>query len=631
MQYPYQNLSLTDIEGEEWRDIPDYGGYLLVSNYGRIWSLPRPIQAKNGYFFYTRELIRKQSLLRRFNPFIKDYRTHLYCHLRYENMECNVSVNRLVYSVFVSPINFIDDKLLIIHKDGDNCNNRWDNLEAMDHTQLYAHDLKLKHKPKTFKRLEGGINHRRQPIIKYFLDGKIADEYDSVEIAAKSNSVHRTNVSNCAKRKIKHLGGYVYRYKGQSYNGEFRNIDIIVTKPVVQFQQNGELLNTYNSITEAASITKIDANSISKSASKKTKLAGGFVWRFKGEGYSGEYVNALNKAKLIHQYQLDGKLVATFESVNKASKITGFSTATLLDCAKKVTKVSHGFVWRFEGDQYNGEFNDYLTAKPVTQYSIDGRKLQSFGSLNQAELKTNVKASNIRNCLYGNSQTAGGFKWKYAGQEEIKQIADIETSFNSKKDNIKGREVNQFSIDGKFLKHYNRVSDAAQATRLSATNILRVIDKNGFSAGGYIWRTKSVLEKEEMGKPLAKNKSNIVTQYTREGVKVQVYSSTLKAQEVTGIFATTIASAARGQLKSAGGYVWQYGDGPDIISIKHLAIIKPRARPVKKYTLDGKFISEYPTLAAAAESEEISPSVITSVLNKRTKSAAGFRWSSNSK
>ena len=32
----YKNLSLENIEGEIWKDIPDYEGYYQASNLGRI-------------------------------------------------------------------------------------------------------------------------------------------------------------------------------------------------------------------------------------------------------------------------------------------------------------------------------------------------------------------------------------------------------------------------------------------------------------------------------------------------------------------------------------------------------------------------------------------------------------------
>jgi hypothetical protein len=33
--YPYQNISLENLEGEVWEDVPGLDGYFLISNFGR--------------------------------------------------------------------------------------------------------------------------------------------------------------------------------------------------------------------------------------------------------------------------------------------------------------------------------------------------------------------------------------------------------------------------------------------------------------------------------------------------------------------------------------------------------------------------------------------------------------------
>jgi len=45
---PYQNLSLEDMPGEEWRDIPGWESYYQISNLGRAKSVERFIVDKNG-------------------------------------------------------------------------------------------------------------------------------------------------------------------------------------------------------------------------------------------------------------------------------------------------------------------------------------------------------------------------------------------------------------------------------------------------------------------------------------------------------------------------------------------------------------------------------------------------------
>lgn len=58
---PYQNLSLEDMPGEVWKDIPDWEGYYQVSNFARAKSVARINIHKDGSVHFIKERIRKQS------------------------------------------------------------------------------------------------------------------------------------------------------------------------------------------------------------------------------------------------------------------------------------------------------------------------------------------------------------------------------------------------------------------------------------------------------------------------------------------------------------------------------------------------------------------------------------------
>lgn len=53
------------------------------------------------------------------------------------------------------------------------------------------------------------------------------------------------------------------------------------------------------------------------------------------------------------------------------------------------------------------------TRKKIIQYDLKGNKLNEYESLNEAELKTNVKYQYISFCCIGKQKTAGGFVWRY--------------------------------------------------------------------------------------------------------------------------------------------------------------------------------------------------------------------------
>ncbi|MBL0743878.1 NUMOD1 domain-containing DNA-binding protein [Chryseolinea lacunae] len=635
-KYPFMNFSLESMENETWHDIAGFDGCYCISNYGRIWAAPRPILSTRGQLYFTKERIRKQNVTLYYNKHIKTYTKQLSVKLRYERTSHSFKVNRLVYHYFVTPINLEDERLAVVHKDGDNCNNRADNLVLMNGTQLYSHNLRLNRIPRTGRiikkdkdKLTWSESNAPRPIIKYALDGKIVKTYASVAEAAKANKSYRVSIRDVASKKLVQLNGFIYRFKGDPYKGE--HADFSYEKPVTQYELSGKMLKRYPSLKEAGRKNGLDSGTISKCALGKSRIAGGYVWRYDDNPYRGEFKNKIkNKAKKIVQYSLEGKVVARFDSANEASAQTGFTAATLLDCAHKRTRVSHGFVWRFENDSYRGEFKHYSVGKPVTQCSPEGKRLNTYHTIEEAAKASGLTSANIQKNVIGANKTAGGFIWRKARPEEVKKLSEFKPSAYTLSD-VGGTEVIQYSIEGKKLAVYSSMTDAARAVGVSAGGISTVLNKATRSAGGFVWRTKGNLYRGALAKTPAANQAKKVTQYDLKGRKVGVYESTKKAEAATGVSATSISQVARGKLKSTGGYIWKYDDTSKRIDVEaHFAstreAVERMSKKVAKYTIEGEFVREYPSLRAAAIEEGIGLGRISSVVNGKSKSAGGFLW-----
>ena len=52
-------------------------------------------------------------------------------------------------------------------------------------------------------------------------------------------------------------------------------------KPVIQYDQQGNIVSTYNSVTEAARVNKLHPSGISKVCRGQASHSGGFIWKFK--------------------------------------------------------------------------------------------------------------------------------------------------------------------------------------------------------------------------------------------------------------------------------------------------------------------------------------------------------------
>lgn len=104
-------LSLQDLPGEEWRDIPGFIGEYQISNLGRVKSLQREIFRPGDH----KPLFISEKILKPAKNGIVNLRKGP-----------GYSVGRLVLQIF-KPEEY-NPNLCVIHKDGDLTNNRLDNL-----------------------------------------------------------------------------------------------------------------------------------------------------------------------------------------------------------------------------------------------------------------------------------------------------------------------------------------------------------------------------------------------------------------------------------------------------------------------------------------------------------------------
>lgn len=126
-----------------------------------------------------------------------------------------------------------------------------------------------------------------------------------------------------------------------------------------------------------------------------------------------------------------------------------------------------------------------------------------------------------------------------------------------------------------------------------------------------------------------------IAQYDMQGNLIGTFGNTLEAAAATGIQHFTIYPAAKGLLKTAGGYMWRfYSDSPEkTIGIR----TDQRLRPVIRIQSDGKEKRYESVMAAACEikaekSKTVTGSAASVCMTIRsaakgvTKTAYGFKW-----
>jgi hypothetical protein len=221
MSYPYENLSLEPMEGESWKDIPGYEGYYMVSDFGRVRSLPQQTErwmGKNGYITYTiAGRIRKQSVRTEYNPQTKDHNYSICILLNRDKAKKGHMVSRLVYAAFIVETDFEQDGLSVLHRNGDTRDNRLCNLYLADRSER-AKDARRRgralHNMTDYidpERKAAAGRKRRMMVSQYSMDGKLIQVHRGIGVAAASIGVSQGDISTALSGRRVSAGGYLWR------------------------------------------------------------------------------------------------------------------------------------------------------------------------------------------------------------------------------------------------------------------------------------------------------------------------------------------------------------------------------------------------------------------------------------
>lgn len=136
--------------------------------------------------------------------------------------------------------------------------------------------------------------------------------------------------------------------------------------------------------------------------------------------------------------------------------------------------------------------SNYSVAKPVAQYTTDGKLVAIYLSARTAQRCTGVDDATI-GCLVTGLKgiSGGGYIWKFAEDSGIVSVDNptYYTGLPYKAMRIDTRKrVRQYSTNGKFIKEYESACEAARQTEAHQGSISNVCIGRQKTAGGFIWR-----------------------------------------------------------------------------------------------------------------------------------------------
>lgn len=198
-----------------------------------------------------------------------------------------------------------------------------------------------------------------------------------------------------------------------------------------------------------------------------------------------------------------------------------------------------------------------IQKKTVYQFDLNGNFIRSYKSARDAAMTVSpnnqdtIRAS-IKNCCLGTSYSSCGFFWSY--YKEFIKKEDYQNNINRRKNKIA-----QYTLSGKFLRYYDNITEARNATGLK--NLYSSI-RGECSIGGFQWRyyTGDDSDIPPFESPVTMYRTKPIICTDSNGIETE-YASIKKCIEINPEFSSKgIKNVIRGINKTHKGCKFRWKD-----------------------------------------------------------------------
>lgn len=221
------------------------------------------------------------------------------------------------------------------------------------------------------EKISGGNNYLARAVEQYSLGGEYIKTFDSISSAGKELRVGKGgSIGSCASGKIKSAYGYIWIYADDKNKTDHikkkmqdttHGANSVHAKAILQYDKNGNFINRYETLTEAANSYGAQPAHITQCARGDRLTTHGFIWlyaddtnikqklkaKIREKKHSSKMCGGANhQARAVEQYTNDGKYITTYPSATIAAEKTGIGYSTIKSCAGNGRSITAGgFIW----------------------------------------------------------------------------------------------------------------------------------------------------------------------------------------------------------------------------------------------------------------------------------------------
>lgn len=225
----------------------------------------------------------------------------------------------------------------------------------------------------------------------------------------------------------------------------------ILNKKIYQFDLNGNLIKSWDSIKSIINFYKINKDRIWM-AIKDQRSFDNCYWSYINKININNY--RLSSRGYVFQYNSDGNLLNTFESASIAALKLDINRDAIVNAIFNRTKCNGYYFLRADED-INKLLNDkssklLANTTKVYSYNLDGTFNKEYNSISEATKE--LPKANHGNIIRAikNNRTCAGYKWSYIKSDIIKPFSELQ---------LKPIKIAQYDKDHNLIKIWDSVSE----------------------------------------------------------------------------------------------------------------------------------------------------------------------------
>lgn len=291
---PIFNFSLNDLPGEIWLPAYRCEQFALISQFGRVKRIARDFLANTGAMRHYKARIYRPNV--KTTVAFKDgrFHYHLVCTVCAEREHYIFNVMRMVYYLFNQEFSYDDADYSIVPMNGNDLDIRPQNLELIYRPDSKASSLSVRQKytPERKMRLFKNaifakeVIYRRAQISCYDEEGFKILTFENIYSAHLKTKLAVSEIERAIANPFTLLNDYYWR-SGKSLKIDTSLMRIQLQQienerkgfQLTQFDLNGNPINYYYSIFDAAFDNDLNESDLINCLQGKAQVAGYFLWR----------------------------------------------------------------------------------------------------------------------------------------------------------------------------------------------------------------------------------------------------------------------------------------------------------------------------------------------------------------